>query len=124
MGTKNNPGKFDCYANAHPDEPMFVLLARDKHAPMLVWLWALLRRLDKEDPAKVAEATECCSAMLAWQAAHDRTSVGLGQTALAAVMGLIAAANIGVKRAGATNSATTEEELLRYFALTTIEGEG
>lgn len=29
MGTKNNPGAFDCYANAEPDEPMFVLLARD-----------------------------------------------------------------------------------------------
>lgn len=33
MGTKNNPGAFDCYANAEPDEPMFVLLGRDKHAP-------------------------------------------------------------------------------------------
>lgn len=21
MGTKNNPGNFDCYANAEPDEP-------------------------------------------------------------------------------------------------------
>lgn len=29
MGTKNNPGKFDCYDAALPDEPMFVLLARD-----------------------------------------------------------------------------------------------
>ncbi|HAW11807.1 MAG TPA: aspartate decarboxylase, partial [Chloroflexi bacterium] len=29
MGTKNNPGKFDCYDDAHPDEPMFVLLGRD-----------------------------------------------------------------------------------------------
>ena len=39
MGTKNNPGTFDCYANAEGDEPMFVLLGRDKHAPTLVWLW-------------------------------------------------------------------------------------
>lgn len=38
MGTKNNPGTFDCYANAAPDEPMFVLLGRDKHAPLLVRL--------------------------------------------------------------------------------------
>jgi hypothetical protein len=29
MGTKSNPGPFDCYAKAEPDEPMFVLLARD-----------------------------------------------------------------------------------------------
>ena len=33
MGTKNNPGQFDCYRNAEPDEPMFVLLARDERAP-------------------------------------------------------------------------------------------
>ena len=29
MATKNNPGKFDCYTNAEPDEPMFILLGRD-----------------------------------------------------------------------------------------------
>lgn len=29
MGTKSNPTQFDCYANALPDEPMFILLARD-----------------------------------------------------------------------------------------------
>lgn len=23
MGSKTNPGQFDCYANALPDEPMF-----------------------------------------------------------------------------------------------------
>lgn len=40
MGTKNNPGTFDCYANAKPDEPMFVLLARDKKAPEIVRAWA------------------------------------------------------------------------------------
>ena len=28
MGTKNNPGRFDCYGNAEPDEPIFVLLGR------------------------------------------------------------------------------------------------
>jgi hypothetical protein len=25
MGTKNNPGKFDCYANAEPDSPAAAL---------------------------------------------------------------------------------------------------
>ncbi len=43
MGTKNNPGKFDCYAKAEPDEPMFVLLARDRIAPTLVRIWAAIR---------------------------------------------------------------------------------
>lgn len=67
MGTKNNPGSFDCYENAEPDEPMFVLLARDKHAPMLVDLWAMMRELDDEDPLKVREAYECAAAMRRWR---------------------------------------------------------
>jgi hypothetical protein len=29
MGTKNNPGNFDCYLNAASDEPMFIVLGRD-----------------------------------------------------------------------------------------------
>jgi hypothetical protein len=63
MGTKNNPGQFDCYANAGPDEPMFVLLGRDKHAPTLVRLWAILRTGEGEDETKVAEAFACAKAM-------------------------------------------------------------
>lgn len=46
MGTKNNPGKFDCYANALPDEPMFVLLARDPKFFKYVLKWANDRDLD------------------------------------------------------------------------------
>ena len=69
MGTKNNPGAFDCYANADPDEPMFVLLGRDKMAPPLVEQWALAREESGEDPAKVAEARDCAQAMRDWQAA-------------------------------------------------------
>lgn len=87
MGTKNNPCAYDCYANAHPDEPMFVLLGRDKHAPTLVWLWALLRELDQEDPNKVAEARDCVEDMLKWQVARGRQTVGIGHAALAGVMG-------------------------------------
>lgn len=78
MGTKNNPGAFDCYLNAEPDEPMFVLLARDPMAPFLVREWAR-RRIDSfsppEDDAKVAEAKACADNMDAWRAEHrpDRT---------------------------------------------------
>lgn len=56
MGTKNNPSKYDCYANADPDEQMFILLGRDKHAPALVRLWADIREKEGEDPELVAEA--------------------------------------------------------------------
>lgn len=48
MGTKNNPGKFDCYTNAEPDEPMFVLLGRDRLAAHLVSIWSKVRYGDIE----------------------------------------------------------------------------
>lgn len=81
MGTKNNPGKFDCYANAEPDEPMFVLLGRDRHASVLVWLWAKLRELDGEGEEKVKEAENCAFAMVKWGADRNRKHVGLSKAA-------------------------------------------
>lgn len=66
MGTKNNPGNFDCYANAEPDEPMFILLGRDKFAPSLVEHWADGREADGEDAEKVEEARQCADAMRKW----------------------------------------------------------
>ena len=36
MGTKANPGQFDCYAAAADDEPLFVLRANDPLAPSLL----------------------------------------------------------------------------------------
>lgn len=63
MGTKNNPGQFDCYANAGPDEPMFILLARDPLAPILVRLWADLRAHLAGNPSKVLEARACADTM-------------------------------------------------------------
>lgn len=67
MGTKNNPGKYDCYDNAEPDEPMFVLLARDRFAPALVEAWVALREGADEDSAKLDEAFECAHAMRKWR---------------------------------------------------------
>jgi hypothetical protein len=71
MGTKNNPGQFDCYHNAEPDEPMFVLLARDPLAPMLVELWASLRAHLAGNPSKVDEARACAVAMRRWKTARE-----------------------------------------------------
>lgn len=67
MGTKNNPGKFDCYQRAAPDEPMFVLLARDPLAPIVVRLWADLRAHLSGNPSKVLEARECAETMDVWR---------------------------------------------------------
>lgn len=70
MGTKSNPGEYDCYAHAEPDEPMFVLLGRDQHAPEVVRYWAALREQMHEDPAKIVEARECAQAMEQFRAAR------------------------------------------------------
>ena len=66
MGTKEKPGAYDCYANAKPDEPMFVLLGRDPMAAALVRRWARERELRGEDPKIVAEAMNCASEMEAY----------------------------------------------------------
>ena len=75
MGTKNNPGRFDCYAVAKPDEPMFILLARDPIAPILVELWATLREQigcsthkHKSHGDKINEARDLANTMREWKA--------------------------------------------------------
>lgn len=98
MGSKSSPGTYDCFAAAEPDEPMFVLLGRDKHAPALVWLWAVLRELDGEDPAKVAEARRCVTAMVEWGVSKGKQVCGLGVAALSAVMELVRSANAVAKK--------------------------
>jgi len=72
MGTKNNPGDFDCYSKAEPDEPMFVLLARDGIAPDIVLAWAELALSCGVDYAKVKEARACAYAMTVWRVKNRR----------------------------------------------------
>jgi hypothetical protein len=74
MGSKNNPGKFDCYANALPDEPMFVLLGRDPDFERLVREWAVQRQRaifcgdrPESDQGLVMEAMECAMAGARWR---------------------------------------------------------
>lgn len=77
MGTKNNPGAFDCYANAAADEPMFVLLGRDPCAPVLVELWAEMRRVLVEDDSKISEALACAKTMKEWLAKVGKTQANI-----------------------------------------------
>lgn len=72
MGTKDSPGEFDCYSRAEPDEPMFVLLARDPLAPALVRIWAAWREHTRGKDAKTVEAERCADDMQAWKALHSR----------------------------------------------------
>lgn len=94
MGTKEHPGRFDCYETAKPDEPMFVLLARDPLADRLVELWAEIRGgntfgaldvfnsllqsedacryiMSPTDPDKIAEARACVESMRDYRVLHD-----------------------------------------------------
>lgn len=93
MGTKNNPGKFNCHAAAKPDEPLFTLLARDPLAPFLVSIWSKMRMGDSEaaiavftkmlnttharyianpDVDKASEAMDCAVAMFEYQAKNPK----------------------------------------------------
>lgn len=78
MGTKNNPAEYDCYAAALPDEPMFVLLARDLSAPRLIEMWAFKRSSDidagnkpESDRETVKEACALAAEMREWRKMHD-----------------------------------------------------
>lgn len=73
MGTKQEPGEYDCHAMAKPDEPLFTLLARDSDAASIVKLWAFLRMQQIElgirpesDRAQVSEAMRCATDMEIW----------------------------------------------------------
>lgn len=71
MGTKQKPGKYDCYDKAEPHEPMFTSLARDPNAPSVVRAWAhkeTLRAGRKTE--QVEEAYRCAGAMERWRKKH------------------------------------------------------
>lgn len=91
MGTRLNPGRFDCAAAALDDEPTFTLLARDPLAGFLVSIWSSIRNGDFEaaeakfntlcirhlrtyradpDVEKASEAMDCAMAMFAWREAN------------------------------------------------------
>jgi hypothetical protein len=121
MATKANPGKYDCYENAAPDEPMFVLLARDRHAPALVALWAVMRELYGEDAEKVAEARQCCVDMIAWAVEHDRKIDGYGAVTLAGVFELIRCANSSLKSGEWKNDPTPDAFVRGLLGRTEID---
>ena len=79
MGTKNNPGKYDCYENLDPDEPYFVLMGHDKSAHHLVRAWATGRLIEikqnrrpESDMPQVDEAFQCAAAMEQWLVDHPK----------------------------------------------------
>jgi hypothetical protein len=105
MSTKNNPGPFDCYANAAPDEPMFVLLARSKYSAALVNLYAAMKRAEVlsaidastttaaaalDDGQKISEAEAVANDMVAWRYSNGHIDDVAGIRALAEGLALMA----------------------------------
>lgn len=70
MSTKLNPGQFDCYTKLADDEEYFVLRAKDPSAPLLVELWADIRRLQYGPYEKLDEAIACAERMREWKRLH------------------------------------------------------
>lgn len=82
MSTKNNPGLYDGYARAEPDEPYFVLLGRDPHAPEAVEKWAADRyamikagRKPETDMDKIEEANRCAKEMRVYRRMLEARSI-------------------------------------------------
>lgn len=81
MGTKKDPGRHDCYDRAYPDEPLFVLRAKDYSAPDLVRHWAHIRMEKAADIVnesershevdKIVEALRCARQMERWRREYD-----------------------------------------------------
>lgn len=76
MGTKIEGDR--CLDAAMPDEPMFVLLARDPNMPALVRLWASIRRVQIAEGARpttdltqVEEAERLADRAVRWRADAD-----------------------------------------------------
>lgn len=68
MGTKQNPGQFDCLDKIAPDEPYFVLRAKDPLAADLVADWVdRASRTLLHEPDKLMEAQFCVDAMRQWR---------------------------------------------------------
>lgn len=76
MGTMTKPGRFDCLAKIMPDEPFFLLMARDLCAPKAVRYWAVQRRnylqagtiKYDDDVAQIYEAEQTSYDMEKWYA--------------------------------------------------------
>lgn len=73
MGTKLNPGDYDCYEKAEPTEELFTLRAKDSDASVIVKMWAFFRMQQinaglrpESDRAQVSEAIACATRMEIW----------------------------------------------------------
>lgn len=127
MGTKNNPGHYDCYAKLAEDEPYFVLRGKDPFGWLLVNLWCSIRTMmmranaspkEKENyQTKLREAKACAASMKSFAERHPanieersvenavRSYIGLDTTVMKILRELVYAAS---------SSRTSGEAFERY----------
>lgn len=81
MGTKQNPGEFDCLDKIYDDEPFFVIRAKDPVAERVIRYWVYLRieKWIRENPGrnrdeipveyqrKLEEADQCSIDVSNWR---------------------------------------------------------
>lgn len=75
MSTKINPGRFNCYAAAMPDEPIFTILARDPAFPATVDFWRSCRidfgkNKSDDDLDRLVAAKDEADAAVRWREAN------------------------------------------------------
>jgi len=89
MGTKRNPGQYDCYFKAELDEPIFTLRGKDPVAWFLVMLWVRIREVLAGDDlpeayrAKLKEAWATAEAMRGWHRSEAKNTEASRVEALA-----------------------------------------
>lgn len=118
---KNDLGPEAVLDKVAVDEPSFVLRAKDKYAPTLVWLWSVMYALEYQDKDVVARAQDIFVKMLAYQSEHGIPVAGIGQSALAALCELIKVANFRVSNAPVEMS--NDDKFRMFLCQTKLEVE-
>ena len=129
MGTKNNPGKYDCYNKAEPDEPVFTLMGRDRNSATLIWLWTALREIQslnlppeekvKEDD-KIHEARQCVVDIIDYRMTRGLESEGIASSVLAGVFELMRTANMAVNMDTVKNNPTSVDAIRAYLCMSRL----
>jgi len=68
MGTKQNAGQFDCMEKIAPDEPFFVLRAKDPIGVHVVRYWVEHAHAAGHEAENIMEASICADDMDTWRA--------------------------------------------------------
>lgn len=78
MGTKQNPGQFDCMDKIAQDEPFFVLRATDPIGAHVVRYWVEHAHAAGHEAEKIMEASMCADDMDTWRSMKQTQDEAIG----------------------------------------------